>query len=78
MLGTKSKTLGKGYNEKLVLIPTPALKHPEAAVGLGFFGFFFLFFFRDRKTCALLLHRLMVPVSNVQNSTLFYTCLVSL
>ena len=35
MLDTKSKTLGKVYNEKLVLIPTPALKHPEAALGLG-------------------------------------------
>lgn len=46
MLGTKSKTLEKGYNEKLVLIPTPALKHPEAAVGLGFLGVFFLFSFQ--------------------------------
>lgn len=78
MLGTKSKTSEKGYNEKLVLIPTPALKHPEAAVGLGVFWGFFCFFFRDRKTRALLLHRLMVTVFNIQNSILFYTCLVSL
>ena len=44
MLGTKSKTSEKGNNEKLVLIPTPALKHPEAAIGLGVFFLFFVFF----------------------------------